>query len=162
MKKTILVIIAALAFTAVASAQPRAVGIRFGYGYEAQYQHWFGWESFLDVTTGVDAAGDNGIKATATYNWELFNPAWGGPWNGVWTWYAGPGVSVGNVNCGTKGNNPGFMIGLAVQVGCEYTVGHLAVAGDLRPVIGYHAGDDHFYRAGMMGFIPTLSVKYKF
>lgn len=161
MKKFILIVAAALAFASVACAQPRAVGVRFGYGYEAQYQHYLGNITFLDVTTGLDAAGDNGIKATGTFNWELFSPSWGG--NGTWLWYAGPGATIGYVNCGTKGNDPGFMIGLVAQVGCEYTFNFpMSIAADLRPVIGYHAGDDRFYRAGMMGLLPTFSVKYRF
>ena len=42
MKKFFAVMVAALAFAAVASAQPKAVGVRVGNGAEVSYQHYLG------------------------------------------------------------------------------------------------------------------------
>ena len=39
MKKTLIIIASLLAFAVVASAQPRAIGVRAGYGAELSYQH---------------------------------------------------------------------------------------------------------------------------
>ena len=51
MKKFIVVVLSVLAFAAVASAQPRALGIRAGYGGEISYQHG-GGAGFLEADLG--------------------------------------------------------------------------------------------------------------
>ena len=42
MKKTILILVAILGLSFMAAAQPRALGVRAGYGGELSYQHGFG------------------------------------------------------------------------------------------------------------------------
>ena len=67
------------------------------------------------------------------------------------------------------------MIGLAAQVGVEYTFDFpLVLALEVRPVFGLHVNDDvdlggfkyngkaGFYDNGMLGFAPTLAVRYRF
>lgn len=65
----------------------------------------------------------------------------------------------------------GFMIALAAQIGLEYNFWFpLQLSLDIRPYFGLHVNDGFhiykskagFYNYGMMGFIPTLSVRYRF
>ena len=129
-------------------AQPRAAGIRVGVtGSEASYQHTFG-KNFLEAETGVDFGhGGAGFKAAALYNFIFARPAWTD--RGSWGLYAGPGLAIGYVSDRTTYMlydrfsemsvkvhplDYGFMIALAAQI----------------------------YNYGMMGFIPTLSVRYRF
>ena len=52
MKKFILVMAAVLGLAAVAAAQPRAIGIRAGYGAELSYQHTLGGNNFGELDLG--------------------------------------------------------------------------------------------------------------
>ena len=47
MKKMLILVAALLGFAVVATAQPRALGVRAGYGAELSYQHTLGSENFL-------------------------------------------------------------------------------------------------------------------
>jgi hypothetical protein len=51
MKKILVIALSLLALGAVASAQPRALGIRGGYGAELSYQHGLG-SNFLEADLG--------------------------------------------------------------------------------------------------------------
>ena len=91
----------AVAAVSAASAQPRALGIRVGVsGLEADYQHDFSKNQFLEGNFGVDfgynANGAPGVKATALYNFVWARPAWTD--KGKWALYAGPGATLGYVN----------------------------------------------------------------
>ena len=57
MKKALIVIAAVFGFAMVASAQPKAIGGRLGYGLEASYQHFLGNPNFLEVNLGLDMFG---------------------------------------------------------------------------------------------------------
>ena len=165
MKKVLILFFCFLAFGVQETfSQPRSIGLRLVTGYEVQYQHNFTDVSFLEAAAGVDNAGsgnENGLKFTCTYNWEIAHPDWSR--KGAWVWYMGPGVTTGYVNDRLDDDDPGFMIGLAFQVGCEYTFDFpISLAADVRPVMGYHAGTDSFYDCGLRGLIPSLSVKYRF
>ena len=105
---------------------------------------------------------------------------------GSWALYAGPGVAIGYVNDNTawkgadgniqiSGETNGFMLGICGQVGLEYTFEFpLQISVDIRPYLGMHsntgikmndqqyAGKSGFYNAGLAGFIPSISVKYRF
>ena len=115
-------------------------------------------------------------------------PAW--TEKGSWAIYTGPGLSLGYVqdwvlykteNLRYHPNDYGFMLAVAVQAGLEYTFWFpLQLAVDLRPQFGLHINDgissriDHFtdridykgktgyYNNGWFGFVPTLSVRYRF
>ena len=52
MKKIILMAVMVLGFTVAAVAQPRAIGLRAGWGAEASYQHSFG-TNFLQADLGL-------------------------------------------------------------------------------------------------------------
>ena len=70
----------------------------------------------------------------------------------------------------------GFMLGICGQVGLEYTIWFpLQLSVDLRPVIGMHSNSGYtahdgphygtrvgFYDNGLLGFAPTISVRYRF
>ena len=77
MKKIILIAALAFGVAFAASAQPRAVGGRFGYsGLEASYQHYLGGENFIEAELGLDYIGLIGVKGTALYNFMIAQPAW--------------------------------------------------------------------------------------
>ena len=173
------------------SGTPRSIGFRIGAsGFDATYQHVFRKNQFLQGDFGVDfgynANGRPGFRATGVYNFVWARPAW--THKGYWGIYSGPGLSLGYVNdmvsyrvgdevkytLKDHGAN-GFMIGLAVQVGLEYTFEFpLSLAMEVRPVFGMHlnsgveiggeryGGKVGFYDNGMVGFVPSLAVRYKF
>lgn len=170
---------------------PRTMGFRVGVSaFEASYQHVFRKDQFLQGDFGVDFGynvnGRPGIRATAIYNFVWARPAWSH--RGFWAIYYGPGLSLGYVNDivsykigeevrytpKQKGSN-GFMLGIAAQVGVEYTLDFpLSIALEMRPVFGMHVnqkvelGDMHFngkvgfYDNGMLGFVPGIAVRYRF
>lgn len=153
MKKIILVAALVLGFAAVAAAQPRAVGLRGGYGIEATYQHTMG-ENFLEANLGL--GGFNSLNVAATYNWMLAQPDWTD--RGEWGVYAGPGAALGLV----FGNPGAFNIAAAGQVGLEYTFWFpLQLSLDIRPQLGLWTGGGTagFYFGG---WCPALSIRYKF
>lgn len=191
-RRIISTIIAAIAISAVAAAQPRAIGLRLGPVAELSYQHTLPIsDSFIDATIGLDYIGQPGFKGTATWNFIVGDPAWSV--RGQWAAYAGAGLSIGYVNdqvnysnldinkvvIDRRINEIGFMAGIALQAGIEYTFWFpLQLSIDLRPIVGVHFANrtnrfydghlykaDHsanFYQDGFYGLIPTLSVRYAF
>ena len=150
MKKIILIAAMALGFVVTAVAQPRAVGIRGGYGLEASYQHTVSETNFIEADLGLYAF--NAINVGATYNWMLVQPQWTD--RGEWGVYAGPGANLG------LGFNGWFNVAVCGQVGLEYSFWFpLQVSVDIRPALGFSTGDKPFY---IGGFYPTLGVRYKF
>ena len=165
---------------------PRTMGFRIGAtGFDATYQHSFKRNQFLQGDFGVDfgynANGRPGVRATAVYNFIWARPAWTN--RGSWSLYAGPGLTLGYVNdnlhyrIGSEVipyNDNGFMLALAVQVGLEYNFDFpLTLAAEVRPAFGMHANGEvtiagqnyskvGFYDNGMLGFVPTVAVRYKF
>ena len=165
---------------------PRSMGFRIGAtGFDATYQHSFKRNQFLQGDFGVDfgynANGRPGVRAAAVYNFIWARPAWTN--RGSWSLYAGPGLTLGYVNdnlhyrIGSEVipyNDNGFMLALAVQVGLEYNFDFpLTLAAEVRPAFGMHANGEvtiagqnyskvGFYDNGMLGFVPTVAVRYKF
>lgn len=192
MKKILLTLILAAAATAT-FAQPKAMGIRTGIsGLEAAYEHNINRNQYIEANFGIDfgynANGKPGVKATAIYDFVWAHPAWTN--KGSWALYAGPGITMGYVNDNVHYkvdkevlhyDDDGFMLGVCVQVGLEYTFWFpLQLSVDLRPVVGMHVNNEYkvqspidpdvtyngartgFYDNGLLGFAPTISVKYKF
>lgn len=192
MKKLLFITIIGLLTAASSFAQPRAMGARAGAtGFEASYQHSMNTKQFIECDLGLDfgynANGRPGVKATATYNFIWARPAWTA--KGTWNLYAGPGLSVGFVDdivpYETSGdirgyNDNGFEVAVAAQVGLEYMFDFpLILAVDIRPYFGIHMNDGHFndpitgtrvhygsktgfYDNGVLGFIPSIAVRYRF
>lgn len=187
---TFIIILSVLA--ACAYAQPRAMGLRVGAtGLEASYEHSMSPVQFIQGDLGMDfgynANGRPGVRATAVYNFIWARPNW--TTQGSWAIYAGPGLSlgfvddqvpyeIGNAIIGHYDN--GFMIGVVGQVGVEYTFRFpLQLALDVRPCFGLHVNDGKFrdretgltvnyggktgfYDNGLLGFVPSLSIRYCF
>lgn len=191
MKRLILTIVLASVAICV-YGQPRAIGIRFGVtGLEASYEHSINKLQFVEGNMGIDFGnkvnGMPGIKAEGTYNIIWARPAWTN--KGSWAIFSGPGAAIGYVNDEVhfKSENEiisfednGFMLGISVQVGLEYTFWFpLQISLDLRPMIGMHVNGGTyqtrsgiempgygtrigFYDNGLMGFVPSLSFRYRF
>lgn len=187
---TFIIILSVLA--ACAYAQPRAMGLRAGAtGLEASYEHAMSPVQFIQGDLGMDFGynvnGRPGVRATAVYNFIWARPNW--TTQGSWAIYAGPGLSlgfvddqvpyeIGNAIIGHYDN--GFMIGVVGQVGVEYTFRFpLQLALDVRPCFGLHVNDGKFrdretgltvnyggktgfYDNGLLGFVPSLSIRYCF
>ena len=134
-----------LGFAVAAVAQPKAVGIRFGYGVEASYQHSLG-NNFVEANLGLEAF--NALNVAATYNWMIAQPQWTD--RGEWGFYAGAGAAVGL--------DKTIRIGAAGQVGLEYTFWFpLQLSVDIRPQLGLINS-----AFGIWGWAPCLSVRYRF
>lgn len=164
-----------------------ATGLEADYQHEMSKNQFI--EGNLGLDFGALAKGHPGIKATAVYNFVWARPAWTD--QGTWAMYAGPGASLGYVHDSahvkvgkevipfTAG---GFMLGICGQVGVEYTFWFpLQLSLDLRPTIGMHISGKQketdpvtgatlhtydsqvgLYDTGLLGFSPTLSVRYRF
>ena len=153
MKRIILIAALALGVAFAAAAQPRAIGVRLGYGGEISYQHTLGGANFVEANLG--SLGFVGLDISATYNFMIAQPNWTD--RGEWGFYAGPGLSLG------FGHN--FNFAIQGQVGLEYTFWFpLQLAIDLKPQIGFWAGHGNagFFTEGLYGFAPSLSVRYRF
>ena len=122
MKKVIAILIAALAFASIASAQPRALGVRATYGGELSYQHSMGSASFLEADLGF--AVHNGFVLTGIYDFILGQ-------SGGFSVYAGPGAQVALWD---TPDYTGIGLGIAGQFGVEYMFPvPVAISLDWRP-----------------------------
>ena len=144
MKKFIVVVLSVLAFAAVASAQPRALGIRAGYGGEISYQHG-GGAGFLEADLGFWA--NNGFYVTGVYDFIFANA-------GIVNFYVGPGVQLGFYN---HAEQSGFNAGLAGQLGMEFEIpsAPVNISLDWRPVYYFNYGG-----FGWQGI--ALGIRYRF
>ena len=149
MKRIILVATLVLGFAAVASAQPKAVGLRGGFGIEATYQHTLG-DKMIQADLGLVGGGFN---IAGTYNWTLLQPKWTN--KGEWSVYAGPGAALG------FGITRAFHIAAAGMVGLEYQFWFpLQLSVDIRPQLGLAAGPGAGFH--VTGYWPALSARYMF
>lgn len=156
MKKLILTAILIIGAAAAASAQPKAIGGRIGYGLEASYQHNMGeGVNFLEADLGLFAF--SGLHLTGTYNFMIAQPEW--TTKGTWGFYAGPGVGAGVSFLGP------VTVSVVGQIGLEYNFEKpLQISVDLRPElgVGFYSGYTYFYTGGLLGFVPSFSVRYRF
>ena len=83
MKRILITLAVMLGFAVAAVAQPKAVGIRFGYGVEASYQHSLG-NNFVEANLGLEAF--NALNVAATYNWMIAQPQWTDRGEGILCW----------------------------------------------------------------------------
>ena len=157
MKKIILIAAMVLGFAVAAVAQPRAIGLRGGWGAELSYQHTLG-SNFIQADLGLNTF--NAVHGTAVYNFMIAQPQWTS--EGEWGFYAGPGAGVG-MSFGTKdaeGNTTDgyFHVAVAGMVGLEYTFWFpLQISLDVNPTIGF--GFNHGLHWGVM---PALGIRYRF
>ena len=151
MKKIILVAAMVLGFAVAASAQPKALGLRFGYGAELSYQHNMGGANFLEADLGL---GDfKYFNAAVAYNFMIAQPSWTS--RGTWGFYAGPGAGVGLA----LGDVNYFALSAAGMVGLEYTFDFpLQLSIDLRDNIGLGFGGHGLWNHPSV----ALGVRYRF
>ncbi len=165
MKKFILVLAATVLAAVAVSAQPRAIGARFGWGAEVSYQHSLGADNMLSAELMFPAF--YGIGAAATYDWlNPFNTVI--PWNhkGEWNWYMGVGGGLSYIF------RSHIDVGVAGRIGVEYDFWFpLQLSLDWRPVIGpgIRTGElgDYDSRLFFSGYglyagAISLGVRYKF
>lgn len=158
MKKFLLIVaFAAMACISV-SAQPRAIGVRLGYGVSVSYQHSLGEANMLSLD--VDLPGFSGIGATCTYDWiDPFGTKI--PWNnkGEWHWNLGCGASAGFYFGGA-----GY-VGVAGRVGVSYDFEFpLQLSLDWTPNFGPVFGKNFvaFNTPGLFAGAIALGVRYRF
>ena len=162
MKKLILLVLAAcLSFGA--NAQIRSVGLSVGPFEGVSMQHWvYGTENLFQLDlgyhTGVPYSGS--IRLSGTYNIMFMTPEWTD--EGQWNLYAGPGAYLG----GGWASGKGLVFGVMAIVGVEYIFDSipLQLSADMRPAIGTVLTNDQFIfdKDGLLGFVPTVSVRYLF
>ena len=170
MKKVVLSLVFVASVIAV-SAQPRAIGVRFGYGAEFSYQHGFGDKNMLQLDAGFPAF--HAIHLIGTYNWVFPISSW--QHAGSWNWYVGGGAGVGlgwwwyNSSYWVLNHNSsrfyGFT-GLAAMGGVEYNFKFpLQLSVDYRPLIGirFSKNDVRFYGDGLfLSGALAVSARYRF
>ena len=146
MKKVLAILLGVLAFAAVASAQPRALGIRGGWngvvGGEVSYQHSLG-SNFAEFDLGMWG---HGFTLAGIYDLIFANA-------GAVNFYVGPGVQVAVSN-----NEEGSNLACAVvgQLGFEVETGiPLNISIDWRPSFWF--GGSVF---AWQGF--ALGLRYRF
>ena len=129
-----------LGFAVAASAQPKALGLRVGYGAELSYQHNVG-ENFIEADLGLESFKNLGVAATYNFNIAQFGEGF--------NFYAGPGIGLG------MGET--LSVGIAGQAGIEYNFAEAPVqlSLDVRPYFD-------FVGLGLVGWYPHLGVRYRF
>ena len=145
MKKIFAIAVALLTVAAVANAQPRALGLRAGYGGELSYQQTLGAANFAEFDLGWFR---NGLNVAAIYDFSIYD-------NGAFGFYAGPGADVALLTYKDVKNVLG--LGLGGQIGLEYKFVSvpLQISLDWRPM--WFIGDYGFEAYG-----AALGIRYKF
>lgn len=140
MKKIILIAALVLGFAAAASAQPKAIGLRIGYGAELSYQHNVG-ANFIEADLGLESFKNLGVAATYNFSIAEFGDGF--------KFYAGPGIGLGFAES--------LMVGVAGQAGIEYNFASAPVniSVDVRPYFD-------FMGVGLVGWYPHIGVRYNF
>lgn len=130
MKKFFIIVLSALLFAGVASAQPRAIGARLGGDAEVSYQHYLG-TNFIQADLGTPVANDRGLRLTGVYDFAFELP-------NNFVCYVGPGAQLGFYPGTDSNNNQTIGFGFAVggMLGVEYQIPTipLNVSLDWRPM----------------------------
>jgi len=157
MKRVVLSLVLFASVIAV-SAQPRAIGGRFGGDVEFSYQHQLG-KNMLDMTAGLGWGHHSAVYATVIYDWVFPIGSW--KHAGAWNWYIGPGAGVG-VIFPKKDHDDGMRVGINVggQVGIEYQFSFpLNLSLDWRPMVNLLGfSHDHYFNY----YGGALGIRYRF
>ena len=148
MKKVLILMVAVLGFAVAATAQPRAIGARVGYGGELSYQHSFG-SNFGELDLGRYA---HNFDVVGIYDFVLAG-------SGLCNFYLGPGAYLGFYNGPHPEHHNGVNAGIAGQIGVEWNIPQvpLQISIDWRPVYLF-AYDDVPFRYESFG----LGIRYRF
>jgi hypothetical protein len=116
MKKSF-TLIAMLVFSLNIYAQApyeKAVGLRLGTSVGATYKYFFSSTNAIEGIVDLDLFDRDALKINVTglYLWQWEIPEFSG-----FSWYVGPGASVGM----RVGDNAGFNVGINGIIGLEYT-----------------------------------------
>lgn len=150
MKKILLILAAALLFGAAAAAQPRALGIRAGWGAEVDYEHALGDAYFLEGSLGLGSFQNSFVSLSGLFNFVLARPDWTP--RGDWSVYAGPGVGA----IFARDFGAGGILG---DIGLEYRFWFpLQLSLDLRPAL--MIGSEGIVTQGIFNF--GLGIRYAF
>lgn len=147
MKKIFAIALSVLAFAAVASAQPRAIGARLGGDAELSYQHSLG-QNFVEGDLGMDVAGPYaGFHVTGIYDFAF-------PIADGFNWYVGPGAQV---SMWTAEDHSGLGVGIGGQLGIEYQFNGIPfnISLDWRPMWD-------FLGAGATWSSAAIGFRYRF
>jgi hypothetical protein len=182
MKKTLITIVILAIAAGIATAQPRALGIRAGYNFEASYQHQLSG-SLIEVNAGVTpfifqkgVRYDNGTPVDVLYQYGRLQAVVSYDWlkqiKPNLYWYLGACIGVswgyGDFFEGPSYNNKGKLvtysrIGLPVgaQIGIEYDFNiPINLSLDWRPMInlfGLRQGD---FTSNLLNI--AFGVRYRF
>lgn len=151
MKKIIAILVGVLAFAAVASAQPRALGIRVGgNGAELSYQQSLG-NNFAEFDLGAAWGHGFGLSLTGTYDF-IFASA------GIVNFYVGPGASLAfyNYNDGNTSSLQ-FFPGIVAQLGFEFEIPSIPMNISIDWMPGYY-----FNSLGTVWGNAALGLRYRF
>lgn len=146
MKKFIAILAGVLAFAAVASAQPRAVGLRAGFPVgELSYQHSLG-ANFVEADLGLHFGTNSSIGLTCMYDFVFYNA-------NIFNFYVGPGASLGFYSVNDKLK---FNAGIVAQLGVEAEIPSVPIniSLDWKPTIVSVAGT---YWDGI-----AIGIRYRF
>lgn len=161
MNKTLLILVACIAFAWQADAQriaDNAIGLRIGdsdgFGTEINYQRAIGDNNRLEFGLGWRTQSNlNAFKLTGLYQW-----VW--TLDGNFNWFAGAGGGVGQINFDNNfpGNpdNETFAF-VAGDIGIEYNFDiPLLLSLDFRPELGFGNFRDD------VDFDIALGIRYQF
>ena len=155
MKRTILILAAVLGFAVAASAQPKALGVRIGWGVDITYQNYLNSADFLEFDLGLDDGyNSSNFHVDGVYNFMIAQPDCT---RGKWGFYGGPGVSLAVWDNDDKDNV--VYAGIVGNLGLEYTFNiPLQLFIDVRPRLMF--GDGGVRSKGIFNF--GLGICYSF
>ena len=153
MKRTILILAAVLGFAVAASAQPKALGVRIGWGVDITYQNYLNSADFLEFDLGLDDGyNSSNFHVDGVYNFMIAQPDWT---RGKWGFYGGPGVSLAVWDNDDKDN----VVYAGIVGNLEYTFNiPLQLFIDVRPRLMF--GDGGVRSKGIFNF--GLGICYSF
>ena len=169
MKKVVVLAVLFASVIAV-NAQPRAIGVRFGYCTDASYQHSFGTGNMLQLDAGFPYF--SSFQVVGTYNWLFPISSW--KHSGSWNLYAGVGAGAGlgwsyGLGRYRSGSYNSFyysgtygIFGVAGMFGAEYNFKFpLQVFADYRPLFGIGASRNEikFNTRGL--FYVAIGARYR-
>lgn len=154
MRKVVAILFSALFAAALASAQPRALGLRGAWGAELSYEQYMGSENFFEAELGL--YGRDVLHVEATYNYIFAGGGTSaGEWNAYWGWGAVVGAYTGNYR--------GMHVAAAGQIGIEFNFTiPLQFSLDFRPQVGININEDRERSPMYFGYYPAFALRYFF